>query len=147
VGQTLLIVVTFMGLSYCAKQARHITMSVVFDLVNYRFKKAFVCIVLFFSALAMIYFTYLGSLYVLKVHSLGRVTPALRIPIYIIYSTVPLGLLLCAIEYIRAFIINVKSKEVYLSSEKTLRADEEKQPAQGICSTDEKSACISREEG
>jgi len=125
VGQSLLVVVTFMGIPYCAKKARHITMSIVFDMLNDKYKKMLMLVVSFFSAAAMFYFTSLGYKYMLKVQMLGRVTPSLRIPVYIIYAAVPLGFLLGAIEYTRTFIINLKEKEVYISSEKTMRVDDE----------------------
>lgn len=124
VGQALLIIVSFFGIGYCAKQARHITMSVLFDLASDKVKKIFMYFILLLSAIALFYFSYLGFQYVLKVHELGRVTPALRIPIYMIYIVVPLGFLLGAIEYLRSFIINIRKKEIYLSSEKIL-ADED----------------------
>jgi C4-dicarboxylate transporter DctQ subunit len=39
VGQALNIAVTFFGIGYCARNARHISMSVVYDLVNEKMKK------------------------------------------------------------------------------------------------------------
>lgn len=125
VGQALVIVVTFMGIGYGAKKARHINMSAVFDLLNDKYKKIFMYIISSFTSIAMLYLSYLGLQYTLKVQSLGRVTAALRIPVYLIVAVVPIGFLLGSIEYARIFIKNVKEKEVYISTEKTARTDDD----------------------
>jgi len=117
VGQALNMAVTFLGIGYCAKMARHISMSVVFDLVNEKIKKVLMCIITLFTGIIMIYLVYISVLYTISVFNLGRVTPALRIPMWIIYLAVPIGFLFGAIEYIRAFVKNLKNKnEVYISS-------------------------------
>ncbi|TCU74053.1 TRAP-type C4-dicarboxylate transport system permease small subunit [Tissierella praeacuta] len=125
IAQALLIVISFFGLEYCARKGRHITMSIVFDMVNNKYKKIFMYIISLFSSIAMTYFSYLAFKYVLSVKGLGRVTPALQIPIYLIYSVVPLGFLLGAIEYIRTLILNIKNRDLYLTSEIKVEIDKE----------------------
>lgn len=120
VGQTLTIVVTFLGIGYAAKKAKHITMSAIFDLVNVRMKKVIQLITSCVTSLCLFYLSYLGILYTIKVHDLGRVTPSLRIPMYIIMASVPLGFLLGAIEYGSTFVKNLREKEVYVSTQKTI---------------------------
>lgn len=118
VASALLILVSFFGLGYCARKGRHITMSIVFDMVSNKYKKLFMIVISFVSAIATSYITFLAVRYVLTVQSLGRVTPALQIPIYIIYAVVPFGFLLSTIEYIRSLIFNIKDKDnFYLTSE------------------------------
>ncbi|MBB6214137.1 TRAP-type C4-dicarboxylate transport system permease small subunit [Anaerosolibacter carboniphilus] len=125
VGQSLVIIVTFMGIGYAAKKAKHISMSAIFDLVKDKYKKMFIYVISSVTSISMFYLTYLGFQYVQKVQQLGRVTPALRIPMYLIITVVPIGFLLGGIEYARTFIINIKEKEIYLSSEKILGQDHE----------------------
>jgi TRAP-type C4-dicarboxylate transport system permease small subunit len=125
VGQSLVIITTFMGIGYAAKKAKHINMSAIFDLVNDKYKKMFMYVISSVTSISMFYLTYLGFQYVQKVQQLGRVTPALRIPIYLIIIIVPIGFLLGAIEYARTFMINIKEKDIYLSSEKILRQGNE----------------------
>lgn len=120
VGQTLTIIVTFLGIGYAAKKAKHITMSAVFDLMNEKGKKLFQLITSSVTSLCLFYLTYLGVKYTIKVFQLGRVTPSLRIPMYLIMASVPLGFLLGAIEYARTFIKNIKEKDVYVSTQKTI---------------------------
>lgn len=118
VGQSLLIIVSFFGLAYTAKKGRHITMSILFDAVNNKKKKIMMFLISLVSSIIMFYLAYLAFDYVLSTINLGRVTPALRIPIWMIYTFVPLGMLLTAIEYLFTFILNIKSKEfLYLTSE------------------------------
>ncbi len=118
VASALLILVSFFGLGYCARKGRHITMSIVFDMVSNKYKKLFMIVISFVSAIATAYITFLAARYIISVQSLGRVTPALQIPIYMIYSVVPLGFLLATIEYIRSFIFNITDKDnFYLTSD------------------------------
>lgn len=118
VASALLVVVSFFGLGYCARKGRHITMSMVFDMVKNKHKKIFMIVISLGSALATAYIAFLAYRYVLSVQNLGRVTPALQIPMYIIYSVVPIGFVLATIEYISSFIFNIKDKDnFYLTSE------------------------------
>ncbi len=118
IASALLILVSFFGLGYCARKGRHITMSIVFDMVSNKYKKLFMIVISVVSAIATAYITYLAVKYVLNVKGLGRVTPALQIPIYLIYSVVPIGFLLATIEYIRSFILNIRDKDnFYLTSD------------------------------
>jgi TRAP-type C4-dicarboxylate transport system permease small subunit len=120
VGQTLTIVVTFLGIGYAAKKAKHITMSAIFDLVGEKGKKIFQLIISSITSLCLFYLTYLGLRYTIKVFELGRVTPSLRIPMYLIMASVPLGFLLGAIEYARTFIKNIREKDIYISTQRTI---------------------------
>lgn len=120
VGQTLTIIVTFVGIGYAAKKVKHITMSAIFDLMNEKRKKVFQLVITSVTSLCLFYLTYLGLQYTMKVYELGRVTPALRIPMFLIMAFVPLGFLLGAIEYGRTFIKNIREKEVYVSTQRTI---------------------------
>lgn len=126
VGQTLMLIVTFFGISYCAKKGRHITMSIIFDMVDNNKKKIFMYVIAIFSSAALFLLTYIGIDYTISTMKLARVTPALQIPIYLLYMFVPLGFLLGAIEYLTIFILNVKDKEnLYLTSEIKIPMDAE----------------------
>ena len=127
IGQSLVIVMTFVGIAYGAKKARHISMSAVFDLLPDRVQKIFMIIISSFTSIVMFYLSYLAAKYTFRVYSLGRVTPALRIPIYMIYAIVPLGFFLGGIQYFRNLVINIKEKEVYLSTEKKSRTSDDSQ--------------------
>ena len=120
VGQTLTIVVTFLGIGYAAKKAKHITMSAIFDLVNVKGKRVFQLVTTSVTSLCLFYLTYLGVQYTIKVFQLGRVTPSLRIPMYLIMASVPLGFFFGAVEYARTFVKNIREKDIYMSTQKTI---------------------------
>jgi len=125
IAQALLILISFFGLEYCARKGRHITMSILFDMVSNKYKKIAMCVISIVSCAAMTYIGFLAFKYVLSVQKLGRVTPALQIPMYLIYAVVPIGFFLGAIEYFRTFILNVKEKDLYLTSEIMVPIDKE----------------------
>ena len=121
IGQALTIIMTFAGIGYGARKARHISMSAIFDLVPVKIKKIFMYVISSVTSASMFYLAYLGLRYVQKVQMLGRVTPALRIPMYLIYMIVPIGFALGGVQYALNFIKNVKEKDVFLSTERGLR--------------------------
>lgn len=118
VGQSLVIIVTFMGIGYGARKAKHISMSAIFDLVSEKHQKIIILIVSGLTSVGMFYLSYIGLRYTLMVKQFGRFTPALQIPMYLILMVVPIGFFLGAIEYAKTFFINLKEKDVYVSSEK-----------------------------
>lgn len=138
-GQTLTLIVTFLGIGYAAKKAKHITMSAIYDLVSDKYKKILTTIITGGTSIAMFYICYYGMLYTIKVHELGRVSPSMRIPMYLIVAVVPIGFFLGAIEYGRTFIKNLKEKEIWISTEETIRdynnekACKEAQTDTGVC--------------
>jgi TRAP-type C4-dicarboxylate transport system permease small subunit len=119
-GQFLVIAITFIGISYAARQARHISMSAIFDLIPTQLKKVFIIIISAVTAIAMFYLAYLSFKYMLSVYELGRVTPALGVPMYLVILFIPLGFIFGGIQYARNLVINLKEKEVYLSYDKKL---------------------------
>ena len=118
VGQFLLVFVTFIGTSYASRKGRHIRMTGVFDLMPHMVKKILMITTSLLTSAIMFYLAYYGAGYVLKVKSLGTVSPALRIPLYLIYTVVPIGLTLTGIEYLLNVIKNIISEDVYISVEK-----------------------------
>lgn len=102
-GQFLVIAITFIGLSYAARQQRHISMSAVYDLVPTALKKIFFVIVTLGTALTLFYLAYLGIEYTLNMKKFGRVSPALNIPVYLIFILIPIGFILGGIQYLKLF--------------------------------------------
>lgn len=117
VGVFLTVLVTFFGIGYCARMARHISMSILFDFASPKVKKVLMLIITLFTALIMVYVAYLGVKYTMSVYNLKRVTAALRIPSWITVLPLPIGFALGAVEYFRAFIVNLMDKDnIYVSS-------------------------------
>jgi len=120
VGQCLLFFVTFVGVSYATRKGKHIRMSAIFDAVSDKSKKVLMIIVSGITSVTMFYIAYLGLQYTLKVHRIGRVTPALRFPMFVIVGVVALGFFLSGIQYFLNLVLNLKEKEVYVGTEKPI---------------------------
>lgn len=125
IGLALLVLVSFFGLEYCARKGRHISMSIIFDKVSNKNKKRFMILISSVSFIVMTYLSYIAFKYILSVKRFGTVTPALQIPMYIVYLVVPIGFLIGAIEYLRTSILNIKEKDLYLTSEIRVPIDKE----------------------
>ncbi|WP_134704475.1 TRAP transporter small permease [Ammoniphilus sp. YIM 78166] len=109
-GQFLVIAITFIGISYGARKGRHISMTAVIDLSPPKIQKALILIISAVTSVTLFYLAILGIEYTLKVEALGRVTPALRVPMYLVVMFIPIGFILGGIQYARNFWINLKAK-------------------------------------
>ncbi len=114
-NQLLIILVTFVGIAYGVRHARHIRMSAFYDLLQGRARKALLVITQLGTGVLLLYLAWLGLGYVLRTHSIGSVTPALRMPLYLLYIWVPLGFLLGSLQYFLAVLRNLTSPGVHLS--------------------------------
>ncbi|MPN06240.1 Ectoine TRAP transporter small permease protein TeaB [bioreactor metagenome] len=112
-GSMLTLIVTFIGVSYCARVGRHIIMTVFFDIMPPKGKKLFLFISSSFTTACLLYLTYLSSNYIMGVYNTGRVTPALGLPMWIPYMFVPLGFLLGALQYLVILLLNITDKTSY----------------------------------
>lgn len=117
IAQTIVIFVTFLGLGYCVRKARHIRMTAIYDLLGDRTRKVFIIIISAVTGATMLLMAYWSAQYAWNAFQRHNVTPSLRIPMYIIYGWVPLGFLMAAVEYILTIFKNLKEKDVYLSIE------------------------------
>lgn len=116
VSQFLIVAVTFVGLSYVAGQGRHIRMSALADALpvsGRRRLRAFVAgsTAVLLGGLALVAVDYVHTL-----HSLGTVSPVLRVPLWVITAVAPVGLLLGAVQYAATAVRNLTSNEVWLSA-------------------------------
>ena len=117
INEFLIVIITFLGTSYAARNGRHIRMSAFFDIANKKIKKILVYIMTGGTALIMYYVTYLSAIYVYNVFLNGRMSPVMRVPLYLIWIWVPIGLLMTDIHYTLAFIKNLMEDEVWISFE------------------------------
>jgi TRAP-type C4-dicarboxylate transport system permease small subunit len=116
VSQFLIVFVTFMGLGYGASRARHIRMTAIYDQLSFRGRKILMSVITGTTAALMFVLTWLSIDYVLgTVAALGAVSPALRVPVYLVYLSAPLGLFLAAIQYALAFTRNLMRPEIWVS--------------------------------
>ncbi|ADG92878.1 Tripartite ATP-independent periplasmic transporter DctQ component [Arcobacter nitrofigilis DSM 7299] len=111
-----IVVVTFAGLSYAARQGRHIRMSAIYDLLNSNLRKIFMVIISTITGLFMFFLSYYAILYILSIYNSGRILPALGIHVYIIYLWVPIGFIITGLQYFSTVLKNIRHEDVYLST-------------------------------
>lgn len=114
-NQFLIVLVTFVGLGYAARRGRHIRMSAVYDNLSDPLRKALMVAIAASTAAIMFLLAWYAYQYVANVAERGRVTAALRIPLYITYIWVPLGFFITGIQYSLTVVRNLTSSEIWIS--------------------------------
>ncbi len=117
IAQAIVVLVTFLGLGYCVRKARHIRMTAVYDLLGDRLRKVFIIVISAVTGATMLLLAYWSTLYAINAYHTANVTSSLRIPMYLIYMWVPIGFFMAGIEYALAIYKNLKADDVYLSIE------------------------------
>ncbi|NVJ52752.1 MAG: TRAP transporter small permease [Campylobacteraceae bacterium] len=111
-----IIVVTFAGLSYAARNARHIRMSAIYDALSKPARKIVIIFISSVTAFFMFVLTYYSYSYIVEVYESGRILPALGIPVFYIYLWVPIGFAITGLQYSFTVIKNLRKKDVFLST-------------------------------
>lgn len=117
ISQFILVLITFIGVSYGARRARHICMTAVYEALSPKWQKAFALITSAVTAGLLFYLGYQAFEYVLSTYMMKKTTPVLRIPFYLVISCVPFGLFLGGLQYVLTFIKNITDEGVWLSYE------------------------------
>lgn len=115
VSEFAMIAVTFIGASYAASMGRHIRMTALYDNMTSGRQKAMMLIITGTTAVLLLVLSWYAVHYALTVRALGSITPALQVPLWMVYLIAPVGLALGGIQYALAFIKNLREPEVYLS--------------------------------
>lgn len=100
----MMIWLVFLGISAAAKKNAHFAVGVIF-LVTPR--KLHIPIRFFILALVLIFTvtaTILGFQYALRLYTMGQISPALAIPMWVMYGTIPVGCCLMTIRSVQHFI-------------------------------------------
>lgn len=113
----LMVLITFMGLGYAARQGRHIRMSAIYDQLPDIGRKILMIIISLLTAAVMFVLAYYAGSYVHRLWELEKVTSSLRFPMWIMYLWVPLGFVIAGIQYLLTAYQNLRSSEVYISYE------------------------------
>ncbi|MDY6889971.1 MAG: TRAP transporter small permease [Pseudomonadota bacterium] len=118
VNRILIVMITFAGIGYAARQGRHIRMSALFDLLPIAGRRWLMLLIAFFTSLVMFALAFFSVRYIDSVASSGRVLSSLRIPVWWIYLWVPVGLSVTGIQYLLTALKNLRSTQaVHLSTE------------------------------
>lgn len=114
-NQFLIVLVTFVGLGYAARQGRHIRMSAVYDQLSHRYRKALMIAIAGVTSVIMFLLAGYAVGYVDRVATGGKVTPSLRVPLYLTYLWVPLGFAITGIQYALTVARNLSTEDIHIS--------------------------------
>ncbi|GAB3675141.1 TRAP transporter small permease [Salinisphaera aquimarina] len=115
VTEMLIVVMTFVGVGYAARNARHISMSAIYDQLSGRLRKALLIVICLGTAALMFYFAFKSAEYVVELQGRGRVSSSLHVPIWIINLALPIGFTLAGVQYLLTTIRNLMSDDIYRS--------------------------------
>ncbi len=124
-SEVLITIVTFVGVSYAARKARHIRMGAILEALPVKLEKVMVMLISGISAVVMFVLAYHSYNYLIFVKTMEQTTPSLRIPYWIFLIIVPIGFFMAGFQYVRTVIKNFTEKEVWLSPEQQSEYEEE----------------------
>lgn len=115
-NRILIILITFAGISYAARQGRHIRMSAIYDALPPRTRKALMIGIASVTAVFMFGLCWFSIAYIETQASRGRVLPALQIPVWITLVWVPVGFFMTGTQYALTAVKNLVERDIYLST-------------------------------
>lgn len=116
-NSVLILLVTFAGLGYAARQGRHIRMSAFYDALSFAKRKLLMTLICGITAICLFVLAWYACEYIAKLAKRGRIMPALGIEVYLTYLWVPVGFALCGTQYLLTCYLNWRTDEIYLSTQ------------------------------
>ena len=126
-NRILIILITFAGISYAARQGRHIRMTAIFDTLPPGPRKVLMIVIALVTATFMLGLAWYSLQYIITQAGRGRVLPSLQIPVWIILVWVPVGFFMTGLQYLLTAIKNLIEKDIYLSTHVIEGYDESEQ--------------------
>ena len=111
-----IVVVTYAGLSYAARNGRHIKMSAIYDAMPEKMRKVLMILMTSVTSVFMFFLSYYSYYYIVEVYESGRILPALGLPVFYIYLWVPVGFVMTGLQYAFTAVKNITHSDVYLST-------------------------------
>ncbi|MCF8092074.1 MAG: TRAP transporter small permease [Desulfotignum sp.] len=111
-----IVVVTFAGLSYAARNGRHIRMSAIYDVMPAKIRKALMIGMTAVTSAFMFFLSFYSYNYIVEVYQSGRILPALGLPVFYIYLWVPIGFVVTGLQYAFTVVKNLTQNDIYLST-------------------------------
>ncbi|SEO80896.1 TRAP transporter small permease [Aquisalimonas asiatica] len=115
VTELLIVLITFVGVSYAVRRARHISMSAIYDTLRGPARKTMIVLISVGTGALLFYMAWEAAGYVETTYNRGRSTSALNIPLWMIYISMPIGFTLAGIQYWLTAFRNLTSPEFYRS--------------------------------
>jgi len=125
ISKFLVILITFTGVSYGVRKARHIRMGAILDTMPPKLEKAFIIFISLVSAITMAIMAWFSYKYLLNAMDMGHKTPALRVPKWTFYLIVPIGFGLACVQYLRTIIKNLTERDPWQSPDQKSEYEDE----------------------
>lgn len=125
VSKFLIILISFVGVSYAARKARHIRMGAFLDLMPAKLEKIFIFGISAINAVVMLILAWYGFQYMNQMRMMGQMTSALQVPYWTFMIIIPIGFVSAGIQYIRTIIKNIVEKDVWQSPEQQSEYEDE----------------------
>lgn len=125
ISKFLVILITFVGVSYGVRKARHIRMGAFLDAMPPMMEKCFIIFICFISAITMAIMAWFSFKYLQNAMNMAHRTPALRVPTWTFYLIVPIGFGLASIQYFRTIIKNFTEKDPWQSPDQKSEYEDE----------------------
>lgn len=119
-----MVVITFAGLGYGVRKARHISMSAFYDQLRGKPRKLLLMFIHIVTGALMFYLAWHAWDYVSALQDRGRRSSALQIPLWLPYVVAPVGFALAGIQYWLTVARNLMSKDTYRSFSEKERYDD-----------------------
>lgn len=114
-AQLLVVIVTFVGVGHGVRNARHIRVSALHDMLPDKGQKILLTFVSFFSCALLALLAYYSIEYIQNLQKSGRVMPSMQLPLWIPYLIVPIGLIVGSAQFFLAGVRNLISEGAWLS--------------------------------
>ena len=125
ISRFLVMLITFTGVSYGVRKARHIRMGAFLDAMPPNMEKTFIMIICLISAVVMAIMSIASWEYLTNAMDKGHMTPALRVPKWTFYVIMPIGFGLAAIQYFRTIIKNFTEPDPWQSPDQQSEYEDE----------------------
>jgi TRAP-type C4-dicarboxylate transport system permease small subunit len=125
ISRFLVMLITFTGVSYGVRKARHIRMGAFLDAMPPKMEKTFIMIICLISAVVMGIMCIASWEYLTNAMAKGHMTPALRVPKWTFYMIMPIGFGLAAIQYFRTIIKNFTEPDPWQSPDQQSEYEDE----------------------
>jgi TRAP-type C4-dicarboxylate transport system permease small subunit len=125
ISRFLVMLITFTGVSYGVRKARHIRMGAFLDAMPPKMEKTFIMVICLISAVVMGIMCIASWEYLTNAMAKGHMTPALRVPKWTFYVIMPIGFGLAAIQYFRTIIKNFTEPDPWQSPDQQSEYEDE----------------------
>ncbi len=115
ITELLIILITFVGVSYAVRRARHISMSAIYDQLRGVARKTLLVLICLITGALLLYLAWEALGYVQTIHQRGRTSSALNIPLWMIYAVLPIGFFLAGVQYWLTALRNLTTPGMYRS--------------------------------